>query len=180
MLLVYAAEALVEYMTANPEADLETMCDELSGPRQRDWVNLGGQPVWAGDLDQLVAEIRTGRHRSWDDIHAACDRLWAKYGEDRQAHGLSILLEVLEVEALDDEQWRELLTEAVELKRKMAEATARSRGKDYTGHFRQMTFADADEMQAVVGSAQEDAFCRQMKAQAEEFAARAQEILRRS
>ena len=45
MLHYYAVKNLLDYMAANPAATLDSMAEQLAGPRERNWVNLGGQLV---------------------------------------------------------------------------------------------------------------------------------------
>ncbi len=179
MLLMYAVENLLDYMDQNPEADFQAMCEDLSGPRQREWMNLGGQIVWKGDLNQIIGEIRAGKLSSWQEIHAAWDRLWQKYPEDKQAHCLGVLKELWQDEQPGDALWQESLEEAARTRDLMARRTYESRTKDYAGHFRRMTFGDADEMRAVVGSVDADEFCRQMRTEADSFKRRIDQIRRR-
>ena len=98
MLHTYAVKNLLDYLKANPQATLASMCRELAGPRQRDWVNLGGQLVPAPDVDQLRADIRAGQHRSWAQIHQTYDALWAVYPLQKQRHALATLVELLATE----------------------------------------------------------------------------------
>jgi hypothetical protein len=46
-----------------------------------------------------------------------------------------------------------------------------SRKKDYDNPFRQATFADAAEMRAVLGTAEDNAFVREMRRETEAFGA---------
>jgi len=101
MLHYYAVKNLLEYLQAHPTATLATMCEALAGPRERDWVNLGGQLVPEPSVAKLRAEIREGQHNSWADIHRAYDALWAAYPIQKQRHAFATLLEILQSDMAD-------------------------------------------------------------------------------
>ncbi len=176
MALYYAMTNLVEYLRQNPQAGFETLCDELAGPRAQHWTNLGGQIVWNEDLSGLRAAIRSGKLNSWDDIHEACDRLGAKYPEDRAAHAWAVLAELLNVESPDGQDFAEALDQTVEIQRVLADRVAASRAKDFQGHFRRMVFANQEEMTAVLGRCEDDPFLRQIRDQTNSFARTVEQI----
>ena len=61
MLHYYAVRNLLAYLKARPKATRATMCEELAGPREKSWVNLGGQLVPGDDLARLLSDIKSGR-----------------------------------------------------------------------------------------------------------------------
>ncbi|MBN1853278.1 MAG: DUF4954 family protein [Pirellulales bacterium] len=98
MLHYYAVKNLLDYMVTNPAATWGSMCEELAGPREGHWVNIGGQLVSGPDMSKLLADIRAGLHDSWDQIHRAFDALWAAYPLQKQRHALATLAELLGTE----------------------------------------------------------------------------------
>ena len=79
MLAHYAMTNLLAYLRARPKATLSSMCEELAGPRVREWVNLGGQLAPAVEVDRILSDIKSGRLDSWPEVHQAYDRLWEVY-----------------------------------------------------------------------------------------------------
>ncbi|HUS48191.1 MAG TPA: DUF4954 domain-containing protein, partial [Phycisphaerae bacterium] len=176
MLHYYAVGNLLHYMKANPEADLAAMSKALGPPgggrggeRVTQWVNLGGQLMAAGDVDRLRADIREGKLDSWQDIHDRYDQFWQKYPLDKQRHALAILLELYGVDRLTAEVWNAALDEAVRIQRYVRDQAYLTRKKDYENPFRRMTFVNAAEMEAVMGSAEDNAFVKQVREEAKEF-----------
>jgi len=180
MLHYYAVKNLLAYMTENPGATLASMARALGGERQSRWVNLGGQLVTAGDLEQLKADIKDARLHSWADIHAAYDRLWAKYPRDKQRHALAVLLKLLGAEELTPAMWFAALDEAVRIQRYVREQTYQSRRKDFDSPFRRMVYDSEEQMAAVLGSAEENSFVQQVRRETEAFEARVAEVKTRS
>ena len=110
MLYHYAMKNLLAYIDSHPKATLSSMCDDLKGKRQQEWVNLGGQIMQKKDLDKLRADIGSGKLNTWKDIHKRYDKLWAKYPLDKQKHAYALLCELLEeTDKLTEKQWKSCL-----------------------------------------------------------------------
>jgi len=169
MLQYYAVKNLLAYMEASPAAELEAMCDALAGRREREWVNLGGQLTPAGDVEQLLADIKSGKLRSWGAIHEAYGALWQAYPFEKQRHAFACLLELLGVGRLTPELWRSALDEAVRTQEFIREQVYLTRKKDYDNPFRRTTFRDAEEMRAVVGTPEDNGFVKRVRQQTEAF-----------
>lgn len=175
MLHYYAVKNLLDYMKANPAATPASMCEELAGPRQREWVNLGGQLVPGPDVEKLKADIRSGEHDSWAQIHRACDALWDAYPLQKQRHALATLVDLLGTEEgrverrLGKETWNAALDETVRIQEYVRDQVLQTRQKDYINRFRQTTFRNAAEMRAVVGTAEENSFVKLVRKETEQF-----------
>lgn len=169
MLFHYAARNLLDYMQAAPKANLATMSSDLAGPRVRDWVNLGGQLVRAVDLAHLMANLKSGKLDSWTELHQAYDRLWKDYPFEKQRHALATLLDLLQAEELTPELWDDVLARAVAIQEHVCQQVFVSRKKDYDSPFRRITFRNAAEMEAVVGTAETNSFVKQVREQTEAF-----------
>jgi len=180
MLTYYAVKNLLAYLDAHGTATVADMGQALAGPRVRRWANLGGQLVDADDLDQLKADIKAGRLKTWPAIHEAYDRLWEKYPLDKQRHAHAVLLEILGVEALTDEAWGQALDQAVEAQKTIADQTYVTRKKDYDNPFRRMTFDSEAEMHAVLGSAEDNSFVKQVRGETDAFVRQAEAARKRS
>jgi len=169
MLFHYAVNNLLDYMQAAPKANLATMSADLAGSRVREWVNLGGQLVRACDLEHLIADLKSGKIDSWPQVHQVYDRLWKDYPFEKHRHALATLLDLLETEKLTPEVWLEALDKAVAIQEFVCQQVYVSRKKDYDSPFRQMTFRNAAEMEAVMGTAETNSFVRQVREETEAF-----------
>jgi len=169
MLLHYAMKNLLAYLRSEPDATRASMCEALAGKRQTAWVNLGGQLVAEPDVEQLKADITSGRLGSWPEIHAAYDRLWERYPRDKQRHAFAVLLEVLGAEELTADLWAGALDEAVRTQRYVRDQTYQSRKKDFDDPFRKMAYETDEEMAAVLGSAEDNSFVQQVARETEQF-----------
>ncbi len=175
MLHYYAVKNVVEHLEANPAATVASMCEELAGPRERNWVNLGGQLVSGPDAEKVRAGIRAGEFQSWAEIHRAYDVLWAAYPREKQRHALATLVELLSGEtpgaerSIGRQAWLAALDEAVRIQEYVRDQVFLTRQKDYTNRFRQTTFRNAEEMRAVIGTAEENSFVKLVRKETEGF-----------
>ena len=174
MLHYYAVKNLLDYLKYNGDATLGSMCEALSAPRRRRWANLGGQLVPAEDLEQLKTDIKSGRLSTWQAIHEEYDRLWERYPLDKQRHAFATLLDLLAVDSLTPELWAGALQQAIEIQQYVADQTYLTRKKDYDDPFRRSTYDSEEEMKAVLGTAEENSFVKQVRSETEQFARQAE------
>jgi len=180
MLHHYAMKNLLAWMAENPGADLAAMRQALAGDRETRWVNLGGQLVRGRDLDALKEDVKAGRLDSWDAVHRRYDELWQKYPADKQRHAMATLLAVEGADSLTPRLWHAALDRAVEIQRYISDETYASRKKDDENPFRRMVYDTPAEMRAVLGSADENSFVRQVRQETAAFEERVAAAVRLS
>ncbi|MBN2292614.1 MAG: DUF4954 family protein [Pirellulales bacterium] len=169
MLHHYAVKNLISYMQENKSAKLADMCKALSGPRQPQWANLGGQLMPETQLRDLLERINSGELKTWEEIHQAYDELWASYPLQKQRHAFSVLTYLLGTESLSTEQWIAALDEECRIQELICDRVYTSRKKDYDNPFRQATFRNPQEMKAVIGTAENNSFVKQVRSETEEL-----------
>lgn len=171
MIYHYAMKHFLNYLWTDPAATRDTMCKALGGPRQRNWVNLGGQLVPEPEVARMLADIKSGALASWHDIHERYDTMWRDYPRQKRAHALACLLELLQVDQITDDTWDEALDQAICIQRHIRDQVYATRQKDYDNPFRQITFRSTEEMKAVMGEPQDKIFVRQVQEETEVFCA---------
>ncbi len=126
------------------------------------WENIGGQLIPTPELEQLIRTVQEGRTDTWEQLHRAYDLAWEAYPEHRTAHALYCLMVSydLDTDQLDTEQIRRILSESVEVARELLQRAQASRGKDYENPFRQSTFRNPAEMEAVWGKLEDISFLK--------------------
>ena len=163
MLLHYAMRNLVAYLSEYPQATPSSMAEQLAGPRQQQWINLGGQLVPESDVTTLLADIKSQRLDSWSAIHHRYDELWSAYPAAKQKHAFACLLHVMKTSELTDDLWRECMDESVKIQERIRDQVYATRKKDYDNPFRQITFRNSAEKVAVMGNVEDNAFVRQIR-----------------
>jgi len=171
MVHYYAVQTLGNYLLQQGIPDLAALLAHLEQPHRGLWCNIGGQLMLREDVESLKGNIRAGKITTWDAVHEEYRRLWEKYPTDRARHALGALLDLHDItlEQLDRETWLRFLDQAGTIRRQMAERTHASRAKDYASPFRQVTYDSQEEMEAVLGTIDDDDFVKQTRAEADEF-----------
>lgn len=169
MLLHYAVRNLVEYLQINEGSTFQSLLEDLGQqPRQTDWTNLGGQLVPTYAVTDIRARITSSELPNWDAIHGEYDRLWARYPRQKQQHALATLRLLLGND-LTAEQWDKALTESINIQRYIRDQVYATRAKDYENPFRQTTFDDQAEQDAVAGTIEGNAFVKQVREETEQY-----------
>jgi hypothetical protein len=169
MLLHYAVRNLVDYLQANDDSTFQAMLDDLGSlPRQTDWTNLGGQLMPTYAVSDLRARIGSGDLSNWDAIHEEYDRLWAQYPRQKQQHALATLRLLLGND-LTNEQWDKALEESINIQRFIRDQVYSTRAKDFTNSYRQTTFDNPAEQEAVAGTIEDNAFVQQVREETEQY-----------
>src|SRR5690606_29998910 len=127
-------------------------------PARSEWQNIGGQLIRTAEIEKMRAQIRSGRLKSWDEVHQAYARYGDNYATEKLMHAMAALREIsgIRLNKLSAEQFRELLQESVETKKWIFNNIYESRAKDYTNPFRMMVYQNAKEMDNVIGKLDEN------------------------
>ena len=137
---------------------------------------MGGQLVRGEDLRRLCEQIKAGELSDWREIHQVYDSLWREYPKAKQRHAMGVLLEILGEERLSAETWNAALDEAVQIQEYIRDQVYISRKKDYENPFRNTTFVDDAERQAVVGDVEDNSFVRQVREETEAYRRRIESV----
>ena len=95
--------------------------------------------------------------------------MWQDYPRRKQAHALAVLLELLGAADLTPALWNAALDEAVRIQEYVRDQVYATRKKDYDNPFRKITFRNAEEMKAVLGTAEDNSFVKQVQQETEAF-----------
>ena len=168
MIVHYAMMNLMTYLEAHPEETLTGIADRLDTIRKREWVNLGGQLVPRSDFDQICRDVIDGKLASWDDIHHRYDELWNVYPKEKMQHAYLALRDVLGTDRMTAADWQQALQQERTIQQFICDQVFLSRKKDYDNIFRKATYSNEAEMQAAIGSIEENSFIRQIRQETQE------------
>lgn len=140
------------------------------------WVNLGGQLVPEGKVDGLRASIRTGLVNSWAEIHETYEQWWTMYPKDRAEGAYAILCALSGKDSVTDAEWNALLDRAAETRAYVEEQVYVTKIKDYTNAFREITYRNSAERDAVLGRVEDNAFIKIAKTESAEFRAMLEKV----
>ncbi len=159
LIVLYAMRNLLK----NTPPSFNALLALCKNSKRTAWYNAGGQLIKAEDMDDIKMRIRKGKISSWNQLHDVYRELGARYEQDKLQHALASLLELLQLtpKEFTASQLRKCLEQSVHTLGALTEGIYRSREKDYVNPFRQMTYENQEEMEAVVGKLDENSFIQQ-------------------
>jgi hypothetical protein len=170
MLHYYAVRILVDFWVSRPCCSIASLLKDLGGERITEWVNMGGQLMPAQDVEQLRHDIGSGGLASWEEIHGRYNQLWAAYPCEKQKHAFAVLCMLSGSGTINEKQWRTALDKCVRIQEFVRDQVFVSRKKDDDNTFRKATYRNDDEMNAIVGTADENSFVKQVRKETTVFA----------
>jgi len=148
--------------------------------KRTSWINLGGQLVPEKEFRKFRQQIRSGRIKSWDDVHIFYDEQTSLYHQQVLEHAFASLREIAGLKkGIDKEEIIDLLNEANETANWIVEGITQSRQKDYDNPFRRMVYENDAEMEKVIGRMQDNSFIRMVQGETKEFIAANNAIVRK-
>lgn len=170
---LYAIEVILEKIQDEPLSQLSSWGDVLDELRSEDWVNLGGQIVRRGHLEELLRGAEQGEFDSWDDVHKRYDLIATKYSRDKAIHAVNVLLSLDQIEPtqMDEQRWAKWLDAARQIAERRLKQVVAARQKDFDDPFRRMLYETPAEQQAVMGSLEQDRFIASQTEQTAAFCA---------
>ena len=175
MLLYYAVKSIAAYLS---EYGIHYGYFSAQVPEVVDfsWVNMGGQLVPEAKVDSLRAAVRTGLFNSWADIHGQYEVWWHDYPRDRAENAYAVLRYLTGEKTVTNERWNSLLDEALEIRKYVEEQVYITKKKDYTNAYRELTYRNSAERDAVLGKVEDNAFIKIAKKETLEFSKMIQKV----
>ena len=109
-------------------------------------------------LQELLDGIKSNSVQGWEEVHEFYQDHGKNYQQEKLEHSYNSLLEILSVEKLTIEIFNNNLNTLIEIKEWMVKNIHDSRAKDYQNEFRKMIYDSEEEMNAVVGKLEDNAF----------------------
>ncbi|MBN1648772.1 MAG: DUF4954 family protein [Spirochaetales bacterium] len=163
MLLCYGIGNVLRFCEEHPGAAFEEMAGALEGEVPHKWINMGGQLVPEEMIDVLRADINSGKLNDWDAIHRRYDELWSAYPVLRQRHAWNALETAADAAVVTKELFLDLLDRFAAVQDYIAGEVADTRKKDFDNPFRQATFRNKAEMEAVCGTPDSNEFIQDVR-----------------
>jgi hypothetical protein len=156
----YAATQLVQLC----ETEKIKTGDELqkkSGTLMQ-WTNIGGQLIPQPILEKFLEKIRSGKIKSWKDVHQFYESQGAAYAQQKWQHAVAAwqLVQGPDFKKTKN-HLKNLLLQSMVTREWMVKGIYNSRAKDYTNPFRKMSYRNKEEMNKVLGSLENNSFILQ-------------------
>lgn len=156
MVVLYA----VKNILAAKKSSFTDLQEAVKTAKRSDWQNIGGQLMKAETVTSLKTKIRENKIASWPELHTAYEQIGNEYAADKLQHAVACLLEIKnsDLSAANLAQW---MNDSVATMEWITAQIRRSREKDYKNPFRQLAYESEKEMNAVVGSLEDNSFIKQ-------------------
>ena len=166
LITYYAAQQIIDHINDKNIKTAERLMNTLP-PRVSltEWINAGGQLIIRTDLENMMKDIRTGKIKSWEQVHAFYIQQGKKYAQEKLNHALAALKEVhgIQIKKAGPAGIMNILKASVATKEWMVKEIYGSRAKDYTNHFRKMVYDSPEVMNKVLGKLENNTFIKQEK-----------------
>lgn len=169
MLIRYGVRNVLQHLhdhAGSRIADVLMGATGLGGQRTVGWTNLGGQITSENDLRSLREEIAGAEVSTWDEVHRRYDEWWDGYALEKQRHAYRVLCCLSGVDRLSVASWIDCLERARRIEERVRDAVIESREKDFRDPFRRATYLRSEEMEAALGSVEDDGFVRNVRDEA--------------
>ena len=181
LIIYYGVTQLIRFIEQHHITTWQKLVKALPGKPVRDeWKNIGGQLMTATSVNTLIRNIRSGKIKSWDEVHAFYNKKSRLYRDEKFRHAFASLLEVLKLtpKRFTRKIFIQLLQQAITTKEWMVKAIYNSRAKDYQNPFRQMLYDTQKEMEKVIGKLTDNSFIKQQREELFQFREKVNEITR--
>ena len=176
----YAGAILIEFISKNKIKNVNELVSVLPRPVLSEWENIGGQLIRSEELEKSLNQIRSGKIKTWEDIHNIYLNQSEKYFREKVSHALAAVKKVsgFTLTNARSSALKELLQDSINTKQWMVEKIYNSREKDYTNPFRMMVYENETEMNKVVGSLDNNPFILQEQEAFKLYKRKADKIIR--
>ncbi|SHN77022.1 DUF4954 family protein [Chitinophaga sp. CF418] len=164
---LYAVRNILNYIEEHPGHYFSSLHAIVETAERGPWHNVGGQLMKEETLADLKDRIRSGSVNSWAALHENYKIIGEQYATDKLQHAIASLLYIEEKTARDftPSFLKECLLQSVHIQTFLTEGIYHSRAKDYQNPFRQMTYENEAEMEAVIGKLEDNSFIQQTLAE---------------
>lgn len=182
LLIYYGAVQCIQWMEENGIHNYSSFIQSIAfTPKRNEWLNVGGQLIPEREVKKFRQEIRSGKIKGWDDVHAFYARQGQAYDTDKFEHALASLLEILDItlNEFTTEVFSKVLNQSLKTKTWLTEGIYVSRAKDYSNPFRTMVFDTKEEMDQVWGKLEDNGFISLQQAELKSYSKKVKKLIDR-
>ncbi|MEO6932922.1 MAG: hypothetical protein ABI151_14915, partial [Chitinophagaceae bacterium] len=154
--------AVIELVGLHEKSGLDAVNDFLTSfdadEEACGWSNIGGQLITQAACTEFVHDIHEGRIGDWQMVHEFYSIQAADYPMQKLTHAFCILHRFSSHDCKNADSLKTLLEKALETRNWISDGIFESRAKDYSNPFRRMMYSSEEEMNAVLGSLQDNGF----------------------
>ncbi|MGG9960991.1 DUF4954 family protein [Ferruginibacter sp. SUN106] len=178
----YGVMELLLHLQQNKFADFDAFKKSLSAKIERSqWLNIGGQLIQKTAIETVKRNIKSGKVKSWDQLHDFYRQQGVAYINDKLNHAYTSLLEILHItpKQFTPALFKQLLQQALVTKEWMCKGIYDSRAKDYGNPFKKMVYDTNEEMNNVVGRLEDNSFIQHQLGELDEMKKLVKSVVRK-
>ena len=179
----FAVQTLIEHCEKNGLEclSMDILLEIKKIPLYTKWHNVGGQIIPEEQLHDLFTLIKSRKIENWEQVHEFYADCFESYGDFKSAYSVHILeyLYSRPISEFSKEIFEDLIFDVTEVSTEMYKSTLISRMKDYDDDFRLITFRNAREMAAVLGTIVDNEFLDELKSSTELFNRKTESVFKK-
>ncbi|GAB2823206.1 DUF4954 family protein [Ferruginibacter profundus] len=178
----YGVMELLLHLQQNKFTGFDAFKKSLSAKIQRSqWLNIGGQLIQKTAVETVKRNIKSGKVKSWDELHDFYRQQGNAYTNDKLNHAYTSLLEILHItpKQFTPALFKQLLQQALVTKEWMCKGIFDSRAKDYGNAFKKMVYDTNEEMNNVVGRLEDNSFIQHQLGELDEMKKQVRAVIRK-
>lgn len=168
MLLFYCCSAVISYLQQPGTDKASLMGMKLDDTYETGWHNAAGILVGNRALEKMISDIENGEIISWDEVGDRFGRFELEYRSEKFRHAVHLLGEIYNSPVLDEKMLERAVKDYRKLAQDINEELVKSREKDFSNPFRKVTYRSRYEMEAVLGTPDDDIMLNDMHIDVEE------------
>ena len=145
----------------------------------QEWINVGGQLIPEKEIEQLNNGVKNNIVNSWDDIHEFYQKQSRQYKFQKLQFAFSSFKITwgVNLDELNNKLLINIFENAITTRTWMIKGIYDSRAKDYSNHFRNMTYETIKERDEVIGKLEENSFIKEQSKELENYKVRVNDFL---
>ena len=169
----FAVRTLMEFCQAlNHECLTFELLERIRKlPLYTEWENVGGQIIPSARVRELFENIKNGSVNTWNAVHQFYNLCDCSYEQYKVSYALYLLEQLYSrpIEQFSTDLYRDIIDDVSIVAYDIYNASLKSREKDYTDYYRNMTYRSEKEMEAVIGPIGDNSFLIQLRKETEKF-----------
>lgn len=178
----FAVKCLIEWCDVHEKESItpDDLLQIEKMPVYKEWMNVGGQVIPMEKITQLFNLIKSGKIINWDEVHSYYDQCDEQYVEYKAAYALYLFEELYSrpVKEFTSHIFYDITQDVAVVSFNMLESSITSRDKDYTDFFRSVTFRNAEEQEAVLGTMKDNTFLTELRLTTDEFNTKLEKVFK--
>nr|MCR4742372.1 DUF4954 family protein [Treponema sp.] len=134
-------------------------------PLYIEWENVGGQIIPSKKIQELFVSIKNGSITNWKAVHQFYNLCECSYEQYKVRYALYLLEQLYSrpIEDFSSDLYQNIVDDVTIVANDIYDSSIKSREKDYTDYYRTMMYRNEKELEAVIGSLENNEFLNNLE-----------------